>query len=114
MTINNIYANLCFQADAEVTDTLFNGENVRIERICSSGQTGDVYDQCEHEWVLVLEGQAELLLVDQDKHIRLKQGDCFFIPARQRHQVTYTSETCLWLCVFWNDRSVTMSGKDAS
>jgi mannose-6-phosphate isomerase-like protein (cupin superfamily) len=54
------------------------------------------------------------LLVDQDKHIRLKQGDCFFIPARQRHQVTYTSETCLWLCVFWNDRSVTMSGKNAS
>ena len=42
----------------EVTTILNENENIRIERIISTGQVSDWYDQAETEFVILLEGNA--------------------------------------------------------
>lgn len=89
----------------EIIETLINNQNIRIERIISTGQSSPQdfwYDQNEHEWVLLLKGNAELELEKQQK-ITLKPGDCINIPAHQKHRVAYTSNTeeTIWLAVFY-------------
>ena len=73
-------------------------EKIKIERILSSGQSSDVYDQNEDEWVLVLEGES--VLETEGKEIPLNTGDHYYIKANEQHRVLYTSENCLWLCIF--------------
>ena len=77
---------------------------VRIERILSTGQVspeGFWYDQEEHEWVALLQGEARLLV--EEREVCLHKGDTLFLPAHTRHRITFTSAEplCLWLCVFW-------------
>ena len=43
----------------ELTTILAKGQNVRIERIISTGQTSDWYDQDEAEFVVLLNGKAQ-------------------------------------------------------
>ena len=48
---------------AEISDCLLQSGSVRIERIVSKGQhspPGFWYDQSEHEWVLLVKGEATL------------------------------------------------------
>lgn len=86
----------------ELTDVLAEGKDVRIERIVSTGQTTDWYDQEEFEFVSLLEGEAELTWEDGCK-TRLIAGDTLFIAPHKIHRVSYTSTkpACVWLCVFW-------------
>ncbi len=84
--------------EQELTDILLAGQT-RIERIVSHGQTSDWYDQPEDEWVCVLRGVGELTYVDGSRQ-RLQAGDTVYLPAHCRHRVSYTSELCIWLCVF--------------
>ena len=79
------------------------GKNIQIERIVSTGQTtnfGQWYDQELDEWVLLLQGEAELSYID-DTRIKLKAGDYLLIPAHTKHRVEYTSiePPCIWLAV---------------
>lgn len=99
--IQNIFEDLSYCQDREIPSSLFEGKGVRVERIASYGQVSPVYDQDEEEWVLLLEGRAEILLLDEGVKIELKRGDSLYLAAGRRHQVTYTSSPCLWLCVFW-------------
>lgn len=89
----------------EVTTILLEREDVRIERIVSTGQTTGWYDQEEDEFVLLLEGNAKLEF--ETREIQLTPGDCILIKAHEKHRVSYTSSQppCVWLCVF-------MKGKD--
>ena len=94
-------------SDQEFFETITEGKNVRIERIVSSGQIspdGFWYDQDDHEWVLVLQGEAELLM-EKEGPVKLETGDYLFIPAHQLHRVTFTSASppCIWLTVFFRD-----------
>lgn len=86
----------------EITDCLIENENVRIERIISTGQTSDWYDQDETEFVVLLDGNAELEF-ENETRVFLNKGDTLLIPAHQRHRVAYTSADppCIWLCVFY-------------
>ena len=84
--------------EQELTELLLDG-STRIERILSSGQTSDWYDQSEDEWVCVLSGTGELEYADGSRQ-RLCAGDTAFLPAHMRHRVSYTSKPCIWLCVF--------------
>ncbi len=77
---------------------------VRIERIVSEGHVSPEnfwYDQSEAEWVIVLQGNAELEFMNHVR-IELSPGDWIFIPAHEKHRVTYTSGNpkCIWLAVF--------------
>jgi cupin 2 domain-containing protein len=79
------------------------GKNIQIERIVSTGQTtpsGQWYDQKLDEWVILLQGEAELSYADNTR-IKLKAGDYLLIPAHTEHRVEYTSiePPCIWLAV---------------
>ena len=90
----------------EVTETILHGSGCRIERIVSAGQRspdGFWYDQEEDEWVLLLQGEAELAF-EGGKRMSLRAGDQVFLPARLRHRVERTSinPPCIWLCLYGN------------
>lgn len=83
---------------------------VRIERIVSHGQAsppGYWYDQHEDEWVLLLEGRAQLTIEGRDEPLVLTPGDSVLLPAHCRHRVDWTLEdrTTIWLAVFPGSRS---------
>jgi cupin 2 domain-containing protein len=102
----------------ERVETIFSRPRCRVERIISWGQTtpeNTWYDQPEDEWVLLLQGEA-VLLMERDRtgsihknapeesfeEVRMKKGDSLLIKTHQRHRVTYTSKDppCIWLCFF--------------
>ncbi|WP_200762758.1 cupin domain-containing protein [Nitrosophilus alvini] len=82
----------------EMFDTLLRCGNVEIKRIVSAESVkSSLYIQDEDEWVVLLEGDAELEIKGKAK--KLKKGDTLFIPARTPHKVTKTSKGALWLAV---------------
>lgn len=82
----------------ETFTTLFEHKNVKINRIISSNELEDkLYMQDEDEWLVLLEGEATLLLNEEEK--KLKKGDTLFIPAKTPHRVLYTQAGTLWLTV---------------
>ncbi|MDO4542388.1 MAG: cupin domain-containing protein [Bacillota bacterium] len=98
----NIFHMPAFPLEDELTTILQEGEGIRIERIVSAGQTSSWYDQEENEYVILLQGEAEIEFKDAEA-VALTAGDCLLLPAHQIHRVSYTSwePPCLWLCVFW-------------
>lgn len=86
----------------ELVTVLAENESVRVERIVSTGQTTHWYDQEENEYVMLLQGMAEL---EFDAHVTmaLHKGDTITIPPHKRHRVAFTSAQppCIWLCIFW-------------
>jgi anhydro-N-acetylmuramic acid kinase len=88
---------------------------VRIERILSYGNAvsdeGFWYDQEQNEWVGVMEGEAELSIIEEEgkepRRVILKQGDWVDIKAHQKHRVEATKgpaegKPCIWLAVFYS------------
>jgi len=90
---------------AEVIDRIVdsNASGVRIERIVSTGQTSDWYNQAQHEFVALLTGNA-VIEYDNGETVALKPGDTLIIERFQRHRVTFTSThpAAIWLCVFYD------------
>ena len=83
----------------EIVDILKENENVRIERIISTGQVSDWMIQERKEYVVLLQGNA--IIEFTDKKVEMKAGDTLFIEKMERHRVTYTSENpcCIWFCI---------------
>jgi len=106
--MQNIF-DLCdvdFSNNEEITEIITQGKNIRIERIISTGQTtpdGFWYDQTEHEFVMVLQGEAKILFEDNEERL-FKTGDYINISAHVKHRVSYTSSepVCIWLAIFYN------------
>ena len=76
---------------------------MRVERIVSTGQAsppGEWYTQHRDEWVVLLQGEAELAY-DDGTRLRVGSGDYVLIPAGERHRVEWTREDppCIWLAV---------------
>jgi len=86
----------------ELTTILAQNEHIRIERIISTGQTSDWYDQEETEFVLLLNGFAKLEYANRGI-ITLNIGDSIIIKPHEKHRVIFTScePHCVWLCVFY-------------
>ena len=86
----------------ELTTIIAENETVRIERIVSTGQVSDWYDQSESEFVVLLQGDA-VIEYDNGSSVALSEGDMVLIPPHERHRVSYTSSEppCIWLCVFY-------------
>jgi len=77
---------------------------LRIERIVSTGQAsppGFWYDQDWAEWVLVVAGQAGLLIEGEAVPRVLGPGSYVHLPAHCRHRVEWTSAEVptVWLAV---------------
>ena len=83
----------------EIINILKENENVRIERIISTGQVSDWMIQENKEYVLLIQGIA--IIEFNDKKVEMKAGDTLFIEKRERHRVAYTSENpcCIWFCI---------------
>ena len=74
-----------------------------IQRIVSFGfvsPPGFWYDQDDWEYVIVLQGSAEL--ETETEKIPMNPGDWVIIPEHERHRVSYTSSEppCVWLAVY--------------
>ena len=106
--MNNLFSNMPTDLPEELIETLAENKHVRIERIVSTGHAspeGFWYDQEEHEWVVVLKGEAKLLFEGDDEPIHMKPGDHLNIPAHRKHRVEWTTpnEPTVWLAMFHKD-----------
>ena len=87
----------------ELITVLAENDNVRIERIISTGQvSAEWYDQAETEFVALLEGKAVVEFEDR-RTVEMTRGDTLLIKPHERHRVDFTRKDppCVWLCVFY-------------
>lgn len=93
----NIYDYLTPQS-GETFTTLLEHKNIKINRIVSSNDLEETeYKQEEDEWLVLIEGEATLLLNDEKK--TLIKGDTLFIPSKTPHRVLHTKSDTVWLTV---------------
>ncbi|MDD2780330.1 cupin domain-containing protein [Sulfuricurvum sp.] len=99
ITLNNLYRTETPVSNSEIFTPLFQNKTLKIESIRSWLKApGEIYDQQEDEWVVLLIGEASLEVNEQ--RLTLSAGDYCFIPAHTKHQVLSTSSDALWLGVF--------------
>ncbi len=103
----NLFDQIPAHLPEELIEVLADSGQVRIERILSRGHAsaeGFWYDQPRHEFVVLLQGEAELELLDPAEQKVLHSGDWLEIPAHRRHRVVRTScePECIWLAVFYH------------
>jgi len=85
-------------ANGEQFTTLLEHKNIKIVRIVTASVPDDnSYCQDEDEWVVLLEGKAELEIAGE-KSI-LHKGDTLFIPAKISHKVLHAAKGTVWLAV---------------
>lgn len=106
MRKKNIFEDIPEELPEEIFETLFQGSVVKVERIVSKGHMtpkGQWYDQDEHEWVLLLSGEAKLCFADAVGLMHLKAGDYVNIPAHRKHRVEWTAAAIdtVWLAIFY-------------
>ncbi len=100
----NLFAALPGGLGAEQITALVENENLRIERIVSTGQAsppGFWYDQARAEWVLLVTGSAGLLFEGEAEPRTLRPGDYLLIPAHRRHRLAWTDveQPTVWLAI---------------
>jgi len=82
----------------ETFTTLLEHKNIKINRIVSSADVKPIeYNQEEDEWLVLLEGEATLL-IDKKEEV-LTKGETLFIPAKTPHTVLKTSDGTVWLTI---------------
>ncbi len=106
--MRNLFADLPPNLPEELVEVLADNPHVRIERIVSTGHSSPKdfwYDQEEHEWVIVLKGEAKLLFDGDNEPIHMTPGDHVRIPAHKKHRVDWTApdEPTIWLAVFYQE-----------
>ncbi len=106
MSGGNLLADLPATLAGEDLRALLTTPDLRIERIVSTGQAsppGFWYDQDWAEWVLVLAGQAGLLIEGEAAPRVLEPGSYLHLPAHCRHRVAWTSTEMptVWLAVHY-------------
>lgn len=104
MDIKNLFDRLPGASTVEVFENLLETGYVRIERIVSQGQAtapGEWLDQDWDEWVILIEGSADLLFHGKARAHTLSAGDYVYIPAHKKHRVNRTDAhgNTIWLAV---------------
>lgn len=98
MQRGNLFTHAEPPATGERFDTLLSHRNLVVERIVSSNDTQPTqYVQPQDEWVVLLQGSAELTV--NGEAVSLQAGDHLFIAAGTPHTVERTSTGALWLAV---------------
>ncbi len=100
----NIFKEILIDKSEEKFFEIFKNENIKIEKIVSSGQKSPDnfwYEQEKSEYILLLSGYA--ILEFEDFEIELNKGDCLNIEASKKHRVKFTSldEPTIWFAVFY-------------
>ncbi len=105
----NLFSGILVEGSAgEELTHLFERPGFRIERIVSTGQAsppGFWYDQSDGEWVLLVSGEARLLIEGETSARTLKAGDWLELPAHSRHRVEWTApdQETVWLAVHYRE-----------
>jgi len=82
----------------ETFTSLLKHKNIKINHIVSSNIIEPIeYMQEEDEWLVLLEGEATLLINNEEK--TLQKGDTLFIPSKVPHNILETKEGTVWLTV---------------
>ncbi|MDK9705571.1 MAG: cupin domain-containing protein [Desulforhopalus sp.] len=98
MHISNLFTDVAPPAEGERFETLLRHRNLVVERIVSSAAVSpQEYIQGQDEWVLLVQGEAELDVAGEE--LALQAGDYLFLPAGVPHTVRRTSEGAIWLAV---------------
>ena len=102
----NLFAALPRSLAEEETIELVANENLKIERIVSTGQASPEsfwYEQDWAEWVLLVGGSAGVLFEGEAEPRVLRAGDFLHIPPRCRHRVAWTDRErpTVWLAVHY-------------
>ncbi len=105
--LNNLFQQLPQDQSQEQFEALLTQPGVKLERIVSNGQStpeGEWYDQAWDEWVMILQGEAGLLIEGQQT-LQMRPGDSILLPAHCRHRVEWTSpeQTTIWLALHLGD-----------
>ena len=104
MPLLNLHEDDTAPATGERFDTLLRHRNLHVERIISSQRIRPTeYIQEQDEWVVLLAGNATLLINGQVA--RLTAGDHVFLPAGTPHTVQETSHGATWLAVHLHPHS---------
>lgn len=98
---------MCVPLREEFFETMLHAQHVRVERIISQGQKSPVgfwYDQHEDEWIVLLQGSAEITTKSENGLCtlwHLKAGDSMLLKAHCKHRVEKTSSTpqAVWLAL---------------
>jgi cupin 2 domain-containing protein len=104
--MQNLFADIPASLPNELIETLLTRPNLRIERIVSHGHASPDnfwYDQDQHEFVVLLQGAAQLRF--EDEIVSMTPGSFLEIPAYRRHRVEWTTpdEPTIWLAIFYGD-----------
>lgn len=100
----NIYDIAEPESDNETFVTFYQTASLKIEGIRSRlTRPGIEYFQEEDEWVILLEGTAQLEIDGELRH--LQKGDILLIPRHTPHRVVLTSKDALWIAIFSSDGS---------
>jgi len=99
----NLFDGAPARADAEIFTEVLSRDDLRIERIVSTGQCTPAdkpHRQGHDEWVLLLAGSAGLRIEGEGER-NLRPGDHILIPAHRAHWVTWTAkdEPTIWLAI---------------
>lgn len=113
----SLFQNLPDATQEEQFEELCHSRSFRIERILSAGQVsppGFWFDQSSDEWVLVLQGKAEVRLQDPEETAHLSPGDWLMIDAHRKHRVEATSRepVTIWLAVHGHQTALSQIGED--
>lgn len=103
----NLFANIPRDLPEELFETLISANGLRIERIISHGQAspaGFWYDQDDNEWILLLQGAAQLRFENHAEPFDLIPGTHLLIPAHTRHRVAWTdpAQPTIWLAIHYS------------
>ena len=98
--LENIFDNTNKRLAKELVETLASSSHMRVEKITTpaSSTPSQVYDQNEGEFVMLVDGYAELEL--QKKTVTMGKGDYINIPPHSKHRILRNDKT-IWLCVFY-------------
>lgn len=103
--MDNIFENIPDELNDELFEPFVQNENIKIERIISKGHSSPKegwLEQDKNEWVIVLKGDAKVLLENKEP-LNLIAGSYIVIPAFTKHKVVWTNpdiET-VWLAVHY-------------
>jgi len=105
--VENILANIPEQMPEELFTCILQHNNLKIERIVSRGHASpndEWYDQDHQEWILLIQGEAELEFADKSQLVKLQAGDYLLIPAHCKHRVNRTNpeKDTIWLAIHFD------------
>lgn len=87
----------------EIVEQILSGKDFTLECITSKGDIspdGFWYDDDRYEWVMVTKGRGELEFFGGSR-LMINEGEYYLIKPNERHRVSYTSEDCVWIALYY-------------